>query len=104
MRVAPLPVVALGEEQHVVAHRGEPPAAQWAGVGGWLEVLRAAELPPARFGHFVVVVEVVVVVGTGGTGHLKPVRDFSVRQLLETTFAPLRARATLSTSLEMVTT
>ena len=101
MRVAPLRVVALGEEQHVVAHRREPPAAQGARVRGGLEVLRAPELPPAGSGpHF----PVVVVVGVGGTGHLKPVPDFSVRQLLETTFGPFRARATLSTSLEIVTT
>ena len=100
VRVPPLRVVALGKEQHVVAHRRQPPAAQRARVGGGLEVLRAAELPPAGSArHF----PVVVVVGVGGTGHLKPLR-FSVRQLLETTFGPLRARATLSTSLEMVTT
>jgi hypothetical protein len=93
--------VTLGEEQHVVAQRSQPSSAQRAGVRGRLEVLSAPELPPARPGGHV---SVVVVVGAGGTGQVNPVPDFSVRQLLETTFARFRARATLSTSLETVTT
>ena len=76
MRVAPLRMVAFGKEQNVVGHRLKPPTAEGAGVGGGLEVLRAAEFPPARLGHFVVVVAVVVVavvvvvLGAGGTGHV----------------------------------
>jgi len=58
VRVSPLRVVALGKEQHVIGHRGEPPAAQRAGVGGGFEVLRAAELPPAGFGGTLLVVRV----------------------------------------------
>jgi hypothetical protein len=60
-------VVTFGEEEHVVAHRRELPAAQGTGVRGGLEVLRAAELPPTGLlaGH---VSEDVVVPGFGGTG------------------------------------
>ena len=90
--MAPQRVVALGKEEDVVGHRLEAPSAQGAGVRGGLEVLRAAELPPARVGHFVVVVPVVVV-GAGGTGQEKPVRDLSTRQLEKLTFAPFLPRA-----------
>ena len=91
VRVAPLRVVTLREEQDVVAHRGEPAAAERAAVGGGFEVLRAPELPPARrFGHFL----------TAGSGHFTLERDFSTRQLRATTASPDRARATLITSLE----
>jgi len=92
VRVAPLRVVTLREEQHMVAHRGEPAAAERAVVGGGFEVLRAPELPPARrFGHFFL---------TAGSGHFTLELDFSTRQLRATTFVPERARITLITSLE----
>jgi len=110
-------VVALGEEQDVVAHRRELPAAEWARVGRGLQVLRAPELPPARLdGHFVVtvvivpVVLVVVVVGrvvvmvvaVGAvvpTGQSTPVLDFSTRQL-RNTVGPVRLITALTMSLE----
>ncbi len=38
------------EQEHVVAHRRELPAAERARVGRRLQVLRAPELPPARLG------------------------------------------------------
>jgi hypothetical protein len=66
VRVSPKRVVALREEQNMIGHRLEAPAAERAGVRRGLEIVRAAELPPARLGHF----WVVVVVGAGGTGHL----------------------------------
>jgi hypothetical protein len=50
MGVPAPPVVALGEQQHVLAQRGQVPAAQRAAVGGRLEVLGRAEGPPARLG------------------------------------------------------
>ena len=70
--MAPQGVVTLGKEEDVVGHRLEAPSAQGAGIRGGLKVLRAAEVPPARFGHFDVVVPVVdvVVPGVGGTGHV----------------------------------
>jgi hypothetical protein len=92
VRVAPLRVVPLREEQDVVAHRGEPAATERAAIRGGLEVLRAPELPPARrFGHFFL---------TAGSGHFTLELDFSTRQLRATTAFADRARATLITSLE----
>lgn len=96
MRVAPPGTIAFREEQDVVAHRGELTLAEGATVRGRLQVLRAPELPPARRGgHFFAVT---------GSGHFTPELFFTTRQLLETTAAPERARATLSTSLDTRTT
>jgi hypothetical protein len=98
MGVAPRGVVALGEEQDVVAHRRELPAAERTRVGRRLQVLRAPELPPARLaGHFVVTVvtvpvvlvvvvvsvvtvKVVVVGAIVPTGQSSPVLDLTSRQ------------------------
>lgn len=116
VRVPSRRVVALGEEQDVVAHRREPAAAERTGVGRRLEVLRAPELPPARLGiHFVTVVIVpvvlvvvvvsvveVTVVAVGPivpTGQSTPVLDFSTRQL-RTTVDPVRLQAALTMSLD----
>src|SRR5207248_844722 len=60
VRVAAQRVVALREEQDVVAHRREPPSAKRARVGRRLQVLRAPELPPARLAAHVVVTVVTV--------------------------------------------
>ena len=111
-------MVALGEEQDVVAHRRELPPAERARVGRGLQVLRAPELPPARLGgHFFVVTVVIVpvvlvvvvvprlvvtVVAVGAavpTGQLIPVLDFSTRQL-RNTVGPVRLTTVLTMSLE----
>ena len=117
VRVAPQRVVALGEEQDVVAHRRELPPAERARVGRGLQVLRPPELPPARLrGHFVVTVVIVpvvlvvvvvptlvvtvVAVGTAvPAGQSIPVLDFSTRQL-RNTVGPVRLTTVLTMSLE----
>jgi hypothetical protein len=87
-----LRVVAFREEQDVLAHRGEVAPAEGAEIGGRLEVLRAAELPPARRpGHFFF---------AAASGHFTLELDFSTRQLRATTLSPERARTTLITSLD----
>ena len=48
VRVAPPGAVVLGRDQHVLAHRVEPLTAERAAVGRGLQVLRAADRPPAR--------------------------------------------------------
>jgi hypothetical protein len=90
-------MVALGKEQDVVAHRCESPPAERAAVRRRFQVLRAPELPPARFGvHFLG--------ATGGFGQEYPVPRFRTRQLLAITLSPERTRATLRTSLATRTT
>ena len=88
--VSPRRAVALREEQDVVGHRCEAPAAQRTGVRGGLQILRAPELPPARSAHFFFVAV---------SGHFAP-RDFSSRHERIVTLSPDRARTTLMTSLD----